>query len=447
MKMGEEENNNNLYFGFDAYSKTISDILSESLNDNKKSLTIGIFGEWGSGKSKLLAEIKDSFKDDDKIIPIWFNAWRFEKEEHIIIPMLKSAFYEIANNKTFLDNANENSIKVVKSLSSFIYSTVKGLINSVSYKDPSGASFNSKEFFKEIDSIPQNINNIYNDDTFKYESMYYNFHESLESITKDVKLLFLIDDLDRCLPENSLKVLESIKLFLDTSGCAFVLALDDGVVEKGVAHHYREYDFENNKDTNENIAPPISGSEYLEKMVNIPFKLPKLMIDDIEQFLKEYFLDKEYSKNKEISKHTIKKEILDIFTKSIPPVPRKLIRVADLFKTKRQLASELSLNLDDKILAKFVILELLAPEIYRYGVGEFDGFYHRLYIWKDECGHLFNIEEIKNNIEESSKPKQQSILTIGIESLNLDIKNSIAEHEISKHYKLLGLLENLRNKR
>jgi hypothetical protein len=43
MKMGEEENNNNLYFGFDAYSKTISDILSVSLNDNKKSLTIGIF--------------------------------------------------------------------------------------------------------------------------------------------------------------------------------------------------------------------------------------------------------------------------------------------------------------------------------------------------------------------------------------------------------------------
>jgi hypothetical protein len=36
MIMGKEENNNNnLYFGFKAYSKTISNILSESLNDNK----------------------------------------------------------------------------------------------------------------------------------------------------------------------------------------------------------------------------------------------------------------------------------------------------------------------------------------------------------------------------------------------------------------------------
>jgi predicted KAP-like P-loop ATPase len=220
MKMGEEENNNNLYFGFDAYSKTISDILSESLNDNKKSLTIGIFGEWGSGKSKLLAEIKDSFKDDDKIIPIWFNAWRFEKEEHIIIPMLKSAFYEIEKNKTFLKKLENNGAKVLKSLFSLSYSVSKGVLNSFSYKN-SGISFKIKEFFKEIDSIPQNIKNIMNDDTFQYESMYYNFHESLESITKDVKLIFLIDDLDRCLPENSLKVLESIKLFLDTSGCAF----------------------------------------------------------------------------------------------------------------------------------------------------------------------------------------------------------------------------------
>ena len=411
--MGEEENNNNnLYFGFDAYSKTISDILSESLNDNKKSLTIGIFGEWGSGKSKLLAEIKDSFKEDDKIIPIWFNAWRFEKEEHIIIPMLKSAFYEIEKNKTFLKKLENNGAKVLKSLFSLSYSVSKGVLNSFSYKN-SGISFKIKDFFKEIDSIPQNIKNIMNDDTFKYESMYYNFHESLESITKDVKLLFLIDDLDRCLPENSLKVLESIKLFLDTSGCAFVLALDDGVVEKGVAHHYREYDFENNKKETDNIAPPISGSEYLEKMVNIPFKLPKLMIDDIEEFLKQYF------------KNILEDDILSIFVKSIPPVPRKLIRVADLFKTKQKLASELSLNLDDKILAKFVILELLAPEIYRYGVGEFDGFYHRLYIWKDECGHLFNIENIKTNIENSQ----------------------IAENEKNKHLKLLRLLENLRDKR
>ena len=114
-----------------------------------------------------------------------------------------------------------------------------------------------------------------------------------------------------------------------------------------------------------------------------------------------------------------KKDILAIFVKSIPPVPRKLIRVADLFKTKQKLASELFLNLDDKILAKFVILELLAPEIYRYGVGEFDGFYHRLYIWKQDCDHLFNIKDIKDNIENSQ----------------------IAENEKDKHLKLLKFLE------
>ena len=104
-------------------------------------------------------------------------------------------------------------------------------------------------------------------------------------------------------------------------------------------------------------------------------------------FLKQYF------------KNILEDDILSIFVKSIPPVPRKLIRVADLFKTKQKLANELSLNLDDKILAKFVILELLAPEIYRYGVGEFDGFYHRLYNWKKDCEHLFNIKDIKENIE------------------------------------------------
>jgi len=384
---------NNLYFGFDEYSKTISDILAKSLQDNQKSLTIGIFGEWGSGKSKLLSEIHNTFKNnDDKIIPVWFNAWRFEKEEHMIIPMLKSAFYEISNNETFLKKAGDKGVKVLKSLFSISYSFAKGIANSFSVKDFNGISLNTKELFKEVDSIPENIKNIFNDDTFEYESIYFNLHKTLRSITQDVKLIFLIDDLDRCLPENSLKVLESIKLFLDIPGCAFVLALDDGVVEQGVSHHYRDYHFQNNQiennksendksENNEFIAPPISGSEYLEKMINIPFKLPRIIEDDVENFIIEYFDNK------------IDKDILDIFIKSIPPIPRKIIRVVELFKMKLELSITLSLKLDNKVLAKFVILELLAPEIYRYGAGEFDGFYHRLYIWKKDHKNLFNIKK------------------------------------------------------
>ena len=84
------------------------------------------------------------------------------------------------------------------------------------------------------------------------ESIYLNIPQWIEKITlfENVNFVFLIDDLDRCLPENTLKMLESIKLFLDVPSCAFVLAVDDDVVERGVVHHYRDYlSIYHNKDT------------------------------------------------------------------------------------------------------------------------------------------------------------------------------------------------------
>jgi predicted KAP-like P-loop ATPase len=53
--------------------------------------SVGIFGEWGSGKTKLLKGIDNYFKKNhDNIIPVFFNAWRFEKDKHIIIPLFKT---------------------------------------------------------------------------------------------------------------------------------------------------------------------------------------------------------------------------------------------------------------------------------------------------------------------------------------------------------------------
>ena len=75
----------------------------------------------------------------------------------------------------------------------------------------------------------------------KYESKYFDIHAELARFAEKISVVFLIDDLDRCLPENVLKTLESIKLFLDVEGFAFVLAVDDDVVERGIIHRYKEY--------------------------------------------------------------------------------------------------------------------------------------------------------------------------------------------------------------
>lgn len=106
--------------------------------------------------------------------------------------------------------------------------------------------------------------------------------QGLPKLTHPVRLNFVvfIDDLDRCLPEQAVKVLEIIKTLLNVECFAFVAALDDEVIERGIAHRYREYRFQGAKP-----EMPITGAEYLEKIVHLPFRLPALTRAQAQQFI------------------------------------------------------------------------------------------------------------------------------------------------------------------
>lgn len=58
----------------------------------EQSLVVGVFGEWGSGKSSLLHAVKQDFEQQQDetapVLTVFFNAWRYEKEPHLIVPLL-----------------------------------------------------------------------------------------------------------------------------------------------------------------------------------------------------------------------------------------------------------------------------------------------------------------------------------------------------------------------
>ncbi len=88
----------------------ISDMICDKHN-TVEPLAVGLFGEWGSGKThqlKLIQKkilespigIEDRENTFPKVtIPIFFNAWRFEKEEHIIIPLFQTLLHAVENHE------------------------------------------------------------------------------------------------------------------------------------------------------------------------------------------------------------------------------------------------------------------------------------------------------------------------------------------------------------
>lgn len=77
--------------GFDPYVRTIARMVTDK--DFKTPFCIGIYGKWGSGKASFMRLLEKRLleeKTNPRAIPVWFNPWRYEKEEHLIIPFLKT---------------------------------------------------------------------------------------------------------------------------------------------------------------------------------------------------------------------------------------------------------------------------------------------------------------------------------------------------------------------
>ncbi len=430
-------------FGFEGYSGVLARQIADSLDKKQNPpLTVGIYGAWGSGKSMLLSETAKKLKDisrvsEKRLIPVMFNAWRFEKEEHLIVPLLKTLYYEI---KKIVDAENEEAKTKNKTLIARLTSLftskqnreyaaeiglgiLKTLVASVEMEASIG-------FFKaklKGDKIIENAEKLANNDEYakkmeKYESKYFDIHAELARFAEKIAVVFLIDDLDRCLPENVLKTLESIKLFLDVEGFAFVLAVDDDVVERGIIHRYKEY-----KDADDGRAI-ITGAEYLEKIVSLPFKIPKIEPKDSKEFFKESYPDlfrakiqNERQTQGVVEKKEYDEKLLSLFASSVPAVPRRLIRSAELFELKKRLCEEKNIKTlieNPYLLAKFAILELFAPDIFRFGTERYRGFrfFNILSEWKLAHGSLSETEKIKNafkdDVSQEYKENREKLLML-----------------------------------
>ena len=417
---------------------------------------VGVFGEWGSGKSTLLQEIANHFPNTPLTKPapkavvtlrVEFNAWRYEREEHLLVPLLRTIERTLDEYADAIDalpvvepaapepvapgtepvlnipgvshaDAADALAKTIAArpekkrerrheLARWIGNKAKlaglcaiAMTKAVKFKAEvpfvGGFELAPAEGAKAVRDVlsdarvPSAADARDTEPALDAQSFYYNLFTHLRQLTTPsehrLNLVFLIDDLDRCLPEKAVEMLESIKLFLDVRGCVFVLAVDDEVVERGIAHRYRDY-LDVTDRAAESIAhslhpehyraylgryatsrqAPITGSEYLEKIIHLAVRLPrfsrKQATDLLRQLAPDLFMTSSPAPGEPASGW-----MLDLFLDAVPPVPRKLIRAADLLLFVRQLAERQGVltQLHGYTLAQLTLLQVFAPQMFRY---------------------------------------------------------------------------------
>jgi hypothetical protein len=101
---------------------------------------------------------------------------------------------------------------------------------------------------------------------------------------KPSKLVIFIDDLDRCEPPKSADIVEAVNLFLDAEGCVFVIGMDSESVSKSVEVKYKDL-FERMKAENTGVVS--LGRSFLDKIVQIPFSVPRATPQQITRMVED----------------------------------------------------------------------------------------------------------------------------------------------------------------
>jgi hypothetical protein len=137
------------------------------------------------------------------------------------------------------------------------------------------------------------------------------------------------------------------------------------MVERGILHRYREYGLGKSSADGE-LRPPITGAEYLEKIVHLPVHVPPPSWDGVREFV-----ETEYAQLLATLEVEERRQLLELFELSMPPVPRKVIRALELFAMLHELARQErpgvgeGVKYEPVLLARIVLLQLFAPELHR----------------------------------------------------------------------------------
>ncbi len=239
-------------------------ILMDLLNNLEEAAVLSIDGEWGSGKTvfakqlEMLNQKSDSgYKNiaestrqefKNKYSVVYLNAW---ENDHISDPLDVIIYNLLSNVKRYNPKKVEDYVRSVfgvVDISQAISTNTGGLINlkSLSAKGKEGKIIDYIESILDKNDLVDNL-------ISKYKSDF-----------KDKKLLFIIDELDRCKPDFAIKFLETIKHYFYTEDTVFILSTNIEQLENIVKSYY---------------GSNFDSGRYLEKFFDASINLREVDID------------------------------------------------------------------------------------------------------------------------------------------------------------------------
>lgn len=372
--------------------------------------TIGLYDDWGSGKSSLMklaqkkieeknTEIGDE-KDSIKTLCIEFNGWLFEGYEDTKTSLCGVILDALADEKRFSKEITDYAKTLIKKIdfNKILGKSIKygldffltGGIGALTDLTLSSVLSTIKTNVSEVQAkdLEEILNKFKKDDKTRTEIK--NFREEFKQLLQKSNVenvVVFIDELDRCLPDTVLEVFEAMRLFLFVEGMSFVIGADERLIQYSIKSKYKEVPG-NNLDI---------GKEYLEKVIQYPLYIPQLTRAEVNQYLaclllRETLTENQFKEilsiiytlapNQDFSMEQISdkapdiaesckkdmalaRQISSVLAPSINGNPRQCKRFLNTLYMRLKLAKARNVALDKNILAKLMLAEYFNPEFFK----------------------------------------------------------------------------------
>jgi|SRR5579862_373217 len=202
------------------------------------SVVVGIYGQWGEGKTTVLNFIEQRLADSDGIECVRFNPWLYQGESQLLLSFFESLASAVGRT---LKTRKEEMGTWLRTLGTALgtLSVGMGIVNAT----PGAALQRLGESLSSVDILEK--------------------RRQLEALLAEsgTRIVIMIDDIDRLDDNEIATVFKLVKLAADFTHTAYVLAFDQEVVTKALSKRFADSQG--------------SGSSFIEKIVQVPIELPR----------------------------------------------------------------------------------------------------------------------------------------------------------------------------
>jgi hypothetical protein len=343
-----------------------ADALKEFIQTCDTPMTVGLQGDWGSGKTSMMNMLRGDENHPrsglllkTRCLVVNFETWSYSQfNDRKTLPM--ACLYALTQRlgaalEAEIGPDKKEEVKrlfgqATNRLTNVLKNTKVGVAG---ISIPVGDMLVGEQPEPEADDLSQQMLEFKR----KFSELVAQWAEPGKEGGK--RVVICIDDLDRIEPVVALEMLESIKNFLDVEGCVFVLAVDYEVVQEGMKQKLGI------------DVQKTSGKSFFDKIIQLPFNMPRDSYN-IEGYIKELIKAANFPEAEGLAREDRSAYLREITMATVGGNPRSIKRVLNYARLLNYIresnrSRETRFTIDDSlILYSMICMQIAWPELFAH---------------------------------------------------------------------------------